>query len=288
MDTNLAARKRAFTLIELLVVIAIIAVLISVLLPALGKARLAGRGAVCSSNMRQIVVAALMYCDANREHFPSTMEVGPDGMPTTINYWDITAYQAALDEYISGMRGGVREDGSERHKGNVWFDPGDPDRNVKAMWGSFTDNGMITGVGAKLRDIQRTSSCVFSTLRHSKWDQVVGVTVPDLLPVSSPDDPFWSSEYFDMCLDPWSESTSTSDPYYWQNGRAAPPAELFPGAPGATAWAQQVDGRHPVTSPARRSRYGEGQWYSYCDGHVEFLRFERTYQQIEANHWSVR
>jgi prepilin-type N-terminal cleavage/methylation domain-containing protein len=280
--------RRGFTLIELLVVIAIIAVLVSVLLPALGKARLAGRGAVCASNMRHIVVAALMYCDANKERFPSTMEVGADGMPTTINYWDITAYQAALDEYISGMRGGVREDGSERDKKNVWYDPADPDRDVKAMLGSFTDNGMITGVGAKLRDIQRTSSCVFATLRHGKWSEVVGVTVPDVLPVSSPDDPFWSSEYFDMCLDPWSESTSTSDPYFWRNGRAAPPQELFPGAAGATAWAQQIDGRHLTMSPARRGRYGEGQWYSFCDGHVEFLRFERTYQAIEANFWSVR
>jgi prepilin-type N-terminal cleavage/methylation domain-containing protein len=287
MLTN-RARPPAFTLIELLVVIAIIAVLISVLLPALGKARLAGRGAVCSSNMRQIVVASLMYCDANKERFPSTMEVGPDGMPTTINYWDITAYQAGLEEYISGMRGGVREDGSERDKKNVWFDPADPDRDIKAMWGSFTDSGLITGVGAKLRDIQRTSTCIFATLRHSRWAEVAGVTVPDVLPVNSPNDPFWSSEYFDMCLDVWSPSTNDTDPYHWRKGRAAPPEELFAGAAGATSWAQQIDGRHPEVSPARRGRYGDGQWYSYCDGHVEFLRFERTYQQIEANHWSVR
>jgi prepilin-type N-terminal cleavage/methylation domain-containing protein len=281
-------RRAAFTLSELLVVIAIIAILISVLLPAIGKARLAGRGTVCASNMRQIVVACLMYCDANKEQFPKTMDVGTDGMPTTINFWDIQQYQGALEEYISGMRGGVREDGSEGHKGNVWFDPADPDRGQKAMWGSFTDNGLITGVGGKLRDIQRNSGCVFSTLRHGKWEEVVGVPVPTNLPVGNPDDPFWASEYFDMCLDPWSESPNTGDPYMWRNGRAVPPVDLFPGAAGATAWAQQIEGRHPVVAPERRGRYGTGQWYSFCDGHVEMMTFERTYPNVLSNMWSTR
>ncbi|MBL8764166.1 MAG: DUF1559 domain-containing protein [Phycisphaerae bacterium] len=60
----------AFTLIELLVVIAIVALLITLLLPALRFARESGRGVKCLSNQRQIGMALVMYADTNREWIP--------------------------------------------------------------------------------------------------------------------------------------------------------------------------------------------------------------------------
>jgi prepilin-type N-terminal cleavage/methylation domain-containing protein len=62
--------SRGFTLIELLVVIAIIALLIGILLPALGSARCAGRSLVSQTNMRQISTALLTYATDSDDFFP--------------------------------------------------------------------------------------------------------------------------------------------------------------------------------------------------------------------------
>jgi prepilin-type N-terminal cleavage/methylation domain-containing protein len=60
-ESKMKLPKHGFTLVELLVVISILAVLMAVLLPALGKARRLARRAVCASNLRQVGIAIATY-----------------------------------------------------------------------------------------------------------------------------------------------------------------------------------------------------------------------------------
>ncbi len=80
-------QKNAFTLIELLVVVAIIALLLSIIVPALKRVKQQATGAVCLSNIRQITIAWHTYAMENDQEIVCGDVPTIDRWDKSVNYW---------------------------------------------------------------------------------------------------------------------------------------------------------------------------------------------------------
>lgn len=94
------ATRRGFTLVELLVVIGIIALLISILLPALNRARDASRTTACLSNLRQMGQALMIYMQENQGRpFPYQSE---PYVAVLQQYVHLNTMPQSVVNYVSG------------------------------------------------------------------------------------------------------------------------------------------------------------------------------------------
>lgn len=278
-------RYFGFTLIELLVVIAIIAILAAILFPVFAQAKMAAKKTVSISNQSQLGKAVMMYLSDFDDCYPRTMETVSTGFPTTISWWAVHGYQTALEPYIKQGRGGV-ESGRINGRDKIWYDPADPDKDISYMWGSYSANGHLAGVLRNAGEIGAPASTVYSTLREKQWHIVVSVPLPPSQPPST--DPFWTSVYFDICLDPWDPSNDPSRTYHWSKGLAMPPCLLFPTDPECGRWDEQIDGRSQLLGTGNKPRYGAGQVYLFADGHARFMPFPGTYRSPSDNMWDLK
>ncbi|MHB1156259.1 MAG: prepilin-type N-terminal cleavage/methylation domain-containing protein [Phycisphaerales bacterium] len=117
--------EHGFTLVELLVVVSIIALLIAILLPALGKAKAVAQGVRCSANQRQIGVAGVSYAgDYNDQLPPAAFDRDQNGSAgdqqdtcfyglwTYLGY-DTKNFKHPDNDFQSGLPGGLR--GTDRN-----------------------------------------------------------------------------------------------------------------------------------------------------------------------------
>jgi prepilin-type N-terminal cleavage/methylation domain-containing protein/prepilin-type processing-associated H-X9-DG protein len=151
-----AAGRRGFTLVELLVVIGIIALLISILLPSLSKAREQGNRVKCLSNMRQLGMAMALYTGDNKGAVPRPAS-------GTVLFEDWIYWQSGRD--INDGRLVKYQGDSGTFNPELYRCPSDPEVQARNYKYSYTINDYIAPHGTtlpcrKLSSIRRASEVI--------------------------------------------------------------------------------------------------------------------------------
>ncbi len=278
-------RTRAFTLIELLVVVSIIAVLIGLLLPALGSARLAARSVACLSTMRQIQIGSLMYSEDNRGRL---IEPGlPEGGigPREELAW-VNTLRQYVDEGIDHRSpGDLSPHWALERGGQGVHIPGFPGR-FRAT--SYAVNDMVTSqlqVSLQPGDPAAT----IATRYFNRMQKIAAPALTCQFLLMAEHGPFAGADH--VHVQQWATS-SRFDPAYlpfFASQQASIGA--FGGAGGN--WSEGYSGysgdeRAYVQNNAEDAGWGTASNYTFLDGHGATMKFGEVYENEERNLFDPR
>ena len=148
---------RGFTLVELLVVISIIAMLMSIMMPVLGRARGAGKGIHCLSNLHQLTLAWNLYAMENKDKLCSSNTYWNDGVSS--GNWVADGYNLPTN-HIGGTEDAITNGVLWPFTGivEVYKCKSDPDELLRSYSISRNMGSGLPGVGYRnLADISRVS-----------------------------------------------------------------------------------------------------------------------------------
>lgn len=256
--------RRGFTLIELLVVIAIIAILIGLLLPALGKARQIAKTSKCLAQMGQLEMAHTLYINAYKEYFVDAglAHGGANTVAKVKRSWPVVLgdlYGASMvlrspgdtSRYWPISQGGTSTRSSLQQVLDQIEAGETPDVSKVARWTSYGLNNWTTRSVSPGLDRDEP----FDNLRKIQFPSS---TVHFLLMTEGDAGSNADYAYADHVH---AESWSDGD---YPPGIAAQEMEL-------NAWGG------PPRSTASIANYG------FIDGHAETLRFEQVYVNFDKN-----